>query len=303
MIPKEEIYRQLISIRKSEEALLDLFNKGLINGTVHTCIGQETIAVALMNSIDKEKDIVFSNHRAHGHFIAYSDKIEELIYEVMGKEDGICGGIGGSQHLYYKNFYTNGIQGGIVPSAIGAGLAEKIKNSGAIVLVFLGDGTMGQGVIYEGFNIASLWSVPILFILEDNGYAQTTKKSLTHAGSLSRRAEPFNIKSAFTQDQSVENLFKIAKEAVNYVRENTKPFFLHLETYRFSAHSKGDDLRDKNEIALFKANDPLMKFRSRIDENMCLKIESDVDKRINDAISNSIMKSGLTFEKFMRLGG
>ncbi|MEJ2171008.1 MAG: thiamine pyrophosphate-dependent enzyme, partial [Desulfobacterales bacterium] len=145
-----KFYYQMRLIRSVEERLLDLFSVGLLSGTVHTCIGQEASAVGLINALDATKDLIFSNHRAHGHYIVYTDDIEGLIAEVMGKKTGACGGIGGSQHLCKRNMYTNGVQGGMVPSAVGAALAEKLKHSKAICVVFLGDGTMGQGTVYEG---------------------------------------------------------------------------------------------------------------------------------------------------------
>jgi len=302
MISNEEIYRQLYTIRKTEETLLGLFSRGLLNGTVHTSIGQETIAVTIMNCIDRDRDIVFSNHRAHGHFIAYSDRVEELIFEIMGKEDGVCAGLGGSQHIHYKNFYTNGIQGGIVPIAVGAALAEKVKNSGSIVVVFLGDGTMGEGVVYESFNLASKWSLPVMFVLEDNQYAQSTRRDLVHAGSLSERARPFGIKTLSIDDQSFENLFANVKEVVNFLRHSSKPVFLHIETYRFSPHSKGDDYRDTNEIDFYKAKDPLLQFRAKLTEDVILRIEGEVQGRIDKAVERGLNKLPLSIDKFLNLG-
>jgi TPP-dependent pyruvate/acetoin dehydrogenase alpha subunit len=301
MINNEEIYRQLYTIRKFEETLLNLFDKGLLNGTVHTCIGQETISVSIMNKIDKDKDIIFSNHRAHGHFIAYCDKVEELLWEIMGKKDGVCKGIGGSQHLHFKNFYTNGIQGGIVPIAVGAALAEKLKRTKSIVIVFLGDGTMGQGVVYESFNIAAKLSLPILFVLEDNKYAQSTKKDLVHAGSLSERAHPFGIKTISTND-NIESLFPIIEEIVNYVRLNVRPAFVHIDTYRFAPHSKGDDFRDVDELQFYKSKDQIINFRSKLKNEIASKIESEVESRINKAVEDGLQKRSLKLDELLSLG-
>ena len=301
MINNEEIYRQLYTIRKFEETLLNLFDKGLLNGTVHTCIGQETISVSIMNKIDKDKDIIFSNHRAHGHFIAYCDKVEELLWEIMGKKDGVCKGIGGSQHLHFKNFYTNGIQGGIVPIAVGAALAEKLKRTKSIVIVFLGDGTMGQGVVYESFNIAAKLSLPILFVLEDNKYAQSTKKDLVHAGSLSERAHPFGIKTISTND-NIESLFPIIEEIVNYVRLNVRPAFVHIDTYRFAPHSKGDDFRDIDEVQFYKSKDQIINFRSKLKNEIASKIESEVESRINKAVEDGLQKRSLKLDELLSLG-
>ena len=148
-------YQQMVLIRLVEEKLLELFNEGRIHGTTHTSIGQEANAVGILNAIDRDCDIVWSNHRCHGHFLAYSGEIEGLIAEVMGKSSGVSGGRGGSQHLCHRNFHSNGIQGGIVPIAVGSALAKKA--TGAIAIVFLGDGTMGEGLVYESLNLAALY--------------------------------------------------------------------------------------------------------------------------------------------------
>ena len=170
----EQRYELLLGIRLFEQSLLDLFSTGTLAGTTHTCIGQETVSVGVLSAIDPAKDIIFSNHRGHGHFLAYCGDAEALYLEIMGKPGGICGGRGGSQHLQRGNFYSNGVQGGIVPVATGMALAEKQQGTQSVVVVFIGDGTLGEGVIYESFNFASLWTLPIVFVIEHNGYAQST---------------------------------------------------------------------------------------------------------------------------------
>jgi len=166
-IPYKDLYQQMILIRKFEELLLDLFSKGKLFGTTHTYVGQEAIAVSVMGHLNKS-DIVFSSHRCHGHFLAKEDDPEGLLAEIMGRENGVCGGRGGSQHLHKNNFYSNGIQGGIVANSVGMAFAEKYKKTSNIVVVFMGDGTWGEGISYEALNMASLWSVPLLVVVENN---------------------------------------------------------------------------------------------------------------------------------------
>ena len=170
---KNKILTQALRIRLVEEKLLELFNEGKLNGTVHTCIGQELTGVCLAESLN-EDDYILSNHRGHGHLLSRETDLTGLFAELMGKEAGICGGRGGSQHLYRPNFLSNGIQGGMTPIACGLALAGKIKKTGKVVSVFFGDGTLGEGLIYEAFNIASKWGLPVIFILENNGIAQST---------------------------------------------------------------------------------------------------------------------------------
>jgi TPP-dependent pyruvate/acetoin dehydrogenase alpha subunit len=186
-------YAQMTLIRQVEQTFFDLYARGLLAGTVHTAIGQEATAAGVVGALDPARDVIFSSHRAHGHFLAFTDDVEGLVAELLGRRTGVAGGVGGTQHLHAPNFYSNGIQGGIVPNAAGAALAEKLGETGAIVAVFLGDGTLGEGVVYETMNLAALWSLPLLFVLEDNGYAQSTPAALARAGSLAARPAAFGI--------------------------------------------------------------------------------------------------------------
>src|SRR5512138_3297806 len=140
-----ELYRLMARIRRFEETVLENFPKGLFFGTTHTCLGQEANAVGVLAHLGAE-DIVFSNHRGHGHFLAYGGDPRALFAELMGRSTGVCGGRGGSQHLHWRSFYSNGVQGGIAPVATGMALAEKYKSSGAVAVAFIGDGTLGEGV-------------------------------------------------------------------------------------------------------------------------------------------------------------
>lgn len=270
----------MLLIRRVEERFLELFSKGLIKGTVHTCLGQEACAVGVMNAINKEIDLVFSTHRSHGHFIAYGGPLEGLIAEVIGRKEGICGGRGGSQHLHWKNFFSTGIQGGFVPVAVGAALAEKKKGSSAIVVVFLGDGTMGEGVVYEGLNLASLWKLPILFVMEHNKYAQTTYFRHAHSGDLTQRALPFGIPTQVIDGNDVELVFEKTSKIAKKVREEKFPYFLILDTYRLGPHSKGDDPRPPDEIQEAKKRDPLLLQRKKLDEKKLKEIEEEVKKMV-----------------------
>ena len=188
----EQLYAKAILIRAVEQRLLHLFSQGKLFGTVHTCIGQEWSGVAVAEHLEKP-DLVFSNHRCHGHFLARTDNVDGLIAEIMGKSSGVCGGRGGSQHLCWKGFYSNGVQGGIMPVAAGLALAQKLTGSGGITVVFIGDGTLGEGVVYETLNIASKWDLPLLVVLENNPYAQSTHQRQTLAGDICLRAEAFGI--------------------------------------------------------------------------------------------------------------
>ena len=172
------MYETMALIRAVETSLLDLFGKGKLRGTVHTGIGQEAIAAGVLAALDLERDVICSNHRGHGHYLAYCGDAKGLIAEVMGLPVGVCRGVGGSQHLHKRNFYSNGILGGMAPVSVGMALAEKTSKSGAVVVQFAGDGALAEGAFYESFNIAALWKLPYMLVVEDNGYAQSTPKAV-----------------------------------------------------------------------------------------------------------------------------
>jgi 2-oxoisovalerate dehydrogenase E1 component len=277
-----KFYKEAILIRSVEEALLSLFSKGKISGTIHTCIGQEFSAVAFGNQLS-EQDIIFSNHRCHGHYIAFKKDYEKLILELAGKKSGVCGGIGGSQHLSDGNFFSNGIQGGILPVAAGYAFAQKLNKSTSIVVVFIGDGTLGEGIVYETLNIISKWNIPLLIVCENNKYAQSTKLEQNLAGNILKRAEAFDIKTFEAPTTDVENLFISANESIQYVRENCKPAFHLIDTYRLNAHSKGDDDRDKAEINNQRQKDPIEVF-SKDNEESYNKLLLEVTTQINKVV-------------------
>mgnify|MGYP001033040470 CR=1 FL=1 len=277
-------YEKMYKIRRFEEMLLKLFSENKLQGTTHTCIGQEANAVAVMNHI-RDEDFVFSSHRCHGQFIAYSGNIKILLSEIMGKQTGMCKGRGGSQHICYRHFYTNGVQGGIVPDATGIALANKLTGKKeSIVVAFLGDGTLGQGVVYESFNLAALYSIPILYVVEDNGYAMSTKAHEGVAGSMTARAEAFGIKTGEVTSNDVVVLDQIMEEAFEYVRVTGRPFCQVIHTYRLGPHSKGDDFRDLSEISEWSKKDPLKIAEERLDRDIVTKIKKEVEEELKEAI-------------------
>jgi TPP-dependent pyruvate/acetoin dehydrogenase alpha subunit len=278
----------MLTIRRVEETLLELYSEGLLTGTVHTCIGQEACSVGVVSALDRDRDVLWSNHRGHGHFIAYCDQVEGLVAEIMGRATGVCGGFGGSQHLHHDSFYSNGIVGGGTPCAVGSALAERSKGSGAVTAVFVGDGALGEGIVYESLNMAALWSAPVLFVVEDNGYAQTTPKHLEQAGEVARRADPFGIRCACIQARDVADVHATALEAVGWVRERSRPFFLVLETYRLAPHSKGDDTRDPAEVAHQRTIDPLVVMRAEL-ETVSSDRLSDIDRAVEQRVSAAVV--------------
>ena len=282
-----ELYERMFFIRRFEESLLDLFSQGKLVGTTHTYIGQEANAVGIIDHLEPERDVIFSNHRCHGHYLAFTDDAFGLLCEVMGRSTGVCGGKGGSQHLCKGNFYSNGVLGSIVPVATGIALAEKKKGTGAVSTVFLGDGTLGEGVTYESLNLASLWKLPVLFVVENNHYAQSTPIALELAGSIPARAAAFGIETDELATTDVEEIHETAGRAVRRVRETGEPFFLVLDTYRYSPHSKGDDNRDPAEIEERRKRDPLTVAGERLGDAERREIEEACERRIAETIESA----------------
>lgn len=284
----QALYRAICRIRIFEETILENFPKGVFFGTTHTYLGQEANAVGVLSHCQAQ-DIVFSNHRCHGHFLAYGGDPRALFAELMGKASGVCGGRGGSQHLQWNNFYSNGIQGGIIPVATGMALAEKLQNHQAVVFVFLGDGTLGEGALYESLNLASLWQTPVLFVLENNHIAQTTPVEQAVAGSMARRFSAFDIPVREIDSSDVEEIHELAEELVREVRQSQAPRALILHTHRFGPHSKGDDTRPPQEVARIKTErDPLQIAASRLDQQQTSQIHSEVNAEIAAAFQSAL---------------
>ncbi len=280
-----ELLKKALLIRRFEERLLSLFTEGKLNGTVHTCIGQEWSGIAISEALVCG-DTVFSNHRGHGHYLSRTGDLIGLLAEIMGRSTGVSGGVGGTQHLFGENFYSSGVQGGMAPVAVGSGLAHKLQGQVNISIAFIGDGTLGQGVLYESLNIASKWEVPVVFVVENNGYAQSTKSSQTMAGSIEGRAAAFDISYWHGSTWEWKDLIGLARQVIEYSRREQKPALLEIDTYRLGAHSKGDDDRDRSEIEQYYQRDPLTKLEQS-NPDLFFSLDQEVKTIIDSAESQA----------------
>ena len=250
------LIEEALRIRAVEQKFLSLFAAGKMNGTVHTCVGQEFTGVAVASHL-QSCDWVTSNHRCHGHFIARTKNWRGLVDELMGLSSGVCRGVGSSQHLYARGFLSNGLQGAFVPVAAGIALHLQRKELPGIAVSFIGEGTLGEGVLYEAMNLASIFKLRHLIVCENNLYSQSTPQAIGLGGSIAARPSAFGLKVFEADTWHVGELLKVAQEAVSYVRTRNRPAFLLVKTYRLNAHSKGDDDRQADEVAFFSARDPL----------------------------------------------
>lgn len=278
-------------IRAFEERLLALYSQGKIRGTVHTCIGQEMIGVAAVAQ-HRPGDWYCSNHRGHGHYLALTGDYVGLFGEIMGLQGGVSGGHGGSQHLYAEGFISNGIQGGMMPIALGQALAHKLRGTDNLACIFMGDGTLGEGNVYEGLNIASKWSLPLLVVLENNGIAQSTPSSQTIAGEIADRPRAFGVKYLACDTWDIDGLMSTFAQARQIIRDEQRPVFVEVRTGRLKSHSKGDDTRATAEVNALWARDPLHQLRTAQtakDPQYFDRIEREIDQFLAIALQQPAM--------------
>jgi len=287
-LPLSELYKKMLLIRYFEEGVLKLFEQGKLFGTTHAYIGQEANAVGVISNLNKS-DIVVSNHRCHGHYITHKQNPYALLCEMMGKKDGLCAGRGGSQHICDEGFFSNGVLGGTMPLAAGLAFSEKFKKTDNIIVVFIGDGTLGEGVLYETLNIVSKWELPILIVVENNRYAQSTKIEYTLAGKIPDRFNAFGIETEEIETFNVNEISNVSVGLIKKVRKTKRPHCLIINTYRFASHSKSDDGRDQNEVEKWKVNDPLKIAENELDPKIIngigIEVEDFISAEINKAIA------------------
>ena len=270
----------MLLIRHFELMLLRLFTDGKVRGTTHTCLGQEYIPVSLRQCI-KRNDFVFSNHRCHGHYLTRFCDPEGLLAEILGKEGAVCNGVGGSQHLYRDNFLSTGIQGEGVGVALGVALHRKRFDKESIVAVYIGDGTWGQGIVYESLNIASLLQLPLLLIVENNRVAQSTPISMNMAGTIEGRVRAFEVEYLAIDDIDIKAIRLLTEPFIEKVRTSRRPGVIEFNTVRLGPHSAGKEWRTDIELENVRKKDWHPIIRSR-DVAFFDAVETDIINELNE---------------------
>jgi pyruvate dehydrogenase E1 component alpha subunit len=290
-----DFYRQMLLIRRFEEKAGQLYGLGLIGGFCHLYIGQEAVAVGLQSALTVGKDSVITGYRDHGHMLAYGIDPKLIMAELTGREAGISRGKGGSMHMFSveHGFYGgHGIVGAQV--SLGAGLAFKHKysNDGGVCVAYFGDGAANQGQVYESFNMAELWKLPIIFVIENNQYAMGT--SVNRASSedqLYRRGESFRIPGLQVDGMDVLAVRGAAEVAVDWVRGGKGPILLELKTYRYRGHSMSDPAkyRSRDEVqAVREKSDPIENLKRELEavgisEDELKALEKQIRTQVNES--------------------
>lgn len=291
-----EMYRKMLTIRRFEERIAQEYCNGVIQGAVHSYIGQEAVAVGVCTNL-RVDDRIISNHRGHGHTIAKGADLKRMMAEIYGKKTGYCRGKGGSMHIADFSIGmvgANGIVGAGLPIAVGAALAAQLEGKDRVAVVFFGDGACHEGEFHESMNLASIWKLPLVFACENNFYGVNTHMQYAIAGAdISARAAAYAMYVKTVNGNDVVAVYEAAQEAVSRARAGGGPCFLEFQTYRWHSHFESTaipDLRPREEIEAWKKKCPVASLEERLLQSGILTgqeveaINNQVMSRIEDAV-------------------
>ncbi len=289
-------YKQMVLIRKFEEKAGQLYGMGKIAGFCHLYIGQEAVVVGFISS-SKPGDKMITSYRDHGHMLAIGTDPKVIMAELMGRATGCSKGKGGSMHMFdlERHFYGgHGIVGAQIPIGTGLAFADKYLNKNNITYVYYGDGAAHQGQVYESYNMAALWKLPVIYIIENNEYAMgTSVVRSSHITDLYKRGEGFGIPGMQVDGMDIFAVEKAAKEAADFVRSGKGPILLELKTYRYRGHSMSDPAkyRSKEEVQEKREHhDPISNLKKYLLDNKIIKeeeldlIDDEIKNKVNEAI-------------------
>jgi len=289
----KKLYRDMLLIRRFEEKAGQLYGMGLIGGFCHLYIGQEAVVTGIA-SVQEERDTVVTSYRDHAHMLACDMDPKGIMAELTGRLDGYSRGKGGSMHMFSleKNFFGgHGIVGASTSIGAGLGFAHKYKEDGGVAITYMGDGASNQGQVAECYNMAALWDLPILFVIENNQYGMGTSVKRSSAGELYRRGEGYGIPGEQVDGMNIFKVQEAARQALDYVRSGNGPYILEVLTYRYRGHSMSDPAkyRTKEELNTYKEDrDPINAIKDvmqeqGIDESEIKEIDKEIKSIVNDA--------------------
>tara|TARA_B100000029_G_scaffold516037_2_gene626308 strand:+ start:36483 stop:37502 length:1020 start_codon:yes stop_codon:yes gene_type:complete len=296
----QEMYKKMLTIRRFEEAVLEIYTQGLMRGLAHLYIGQEASAVGICAALNND-DYLTSTHRGHGHLIAKGGKVDRMMAEMMGKVDGYNRGKGGTMHIADLSLGilgANGIVGGGMGMATGAALSGKLRKTEQVAVCFFGDGAINQGAFLESANLASIWSLPVLFVCENNNYGEyTAAKQVTAIKEhIAERAAGYDMPAVIVDGNDLATVYQTAQEMVKRARAGEGPCLIENKTYRHRGHHVGDgdpekSYRTQEETDLWLSRDPIPRFARRmlktgiVDENQLDEIDISITKSVEEAVS------------------
>lgn len=297
------LYQKMVQARLFEEKAAELYTQGHIFGFCHLYIGQEAVVVGIAHNMQLQ-DSCITSYRDHAHMLTLGVPPAEVMAELCGKATGCSKGKGGSMHMYSRkhNFFGgNGIVGAQVPIGTGLAFAHKYKKDSGVAVTFFGDGAANQGQVYEAFNMASLWKLPVLYVLENNHYAMgTAAKRAVSGQSLKTRGDAFGIQTISVDGMDILDVIEKSKDAIDKIRTTSVPIILHVDTYRYRGHSMSDPAtyRTREEVEnVKKTRDPIIRFKNKllemfdIDISRLEKIEGEVAEAIENSAKEAINAS------------
>ena len=296
-----EMYRKMLEIRCFEEKVFELYGQNLVPGTIHLYAGEEAVAVGVCSSLRKD-DYITSTHRGHGHCIAKGAELKRTMAEILGKETGYCKGKGGSMHIADFTVGMLGataVVGAGLPIAVGAGLSAKLRKTDQVVGCFFGEGASNQGTFHESINMASAWSLPVIFVCENNLYAMGTRQSrIMNVENIADRATAYGIPGDTVDGNDVLAVFEASQKAVDRARRGDGPTLIECKTYRHKGHSRVDPAkyRLKEEVEQWLARDPLRRFKEALLQNPIFskselkgiedKVAADIEEAVKFALQS-----------------
>ena len=293
------LYKTMVRTRNFELMAEKLFLEGELPGFIHLYIGEEAIATGVIANLRKD-DFITSTHRGHGHMIAKGADINRMMAELFGRTTGYCKGKGGSMHIADFSIGVlgaNGVVGGGLPIAVGVGLGIKMKKGEQVVVSFFGDGASNTGAFHESLNFASIYKLPIIFVVENNNFASTVRtKETTSVENISDRAVGYGIPGITIDGNDIMTVYETAKERIKRAREGGGPSLLEVKTYRIKGHFVGDPelYRDKKEVEEFWLSEPIKKFEKKLVE---LKMLNEIEKKKTWEDSEKEIKEAVKFAK------